>query len=564
MSGIEMTLQFVLTIALIASATALGAPTSLDAGHQVDSLLQSFEVQTGQQALSTAEVFFDLLEKEDFTDEEIDLTVKGKPSEKKAKAMTWYWAGEWYFDLQNYSLSMEYAKKAINLFKSLDDPSSEADCANLLSILCIRLSDYPEALKYAKQDLEIVRSMNDISRISSALNTLAGICLASRQSAEGEKYILEAIKLCEQEKDSLKLAIRYGMAAEIYHSMKREEESLDYSTRAYQIDTAKGRVDKAAIRLSQMSDAYFALGELDKAQDCLDKAMPVLKASGNLQSWAISSNLYGELLLQKGDKEAAAKRFYDALEVFVQLQDSYNESHSRLGLGNALMESDPAESARQMQIYSNLRNTLYDSEMNMGLNEMHARYENDKLLAERDRYKMRMFILSCCIGVFLFCLPAFLIPARKRRRARLAEAEGRLDVAQSEGASSTGTADDTSGADASSDAAPSRVEDDEFMAALEARIRESMVTGKVDFEKIASTMCISRTHLNRKIKSITGGTTSDLVLNIRISTAKELLRSTSLPVWEIAEKCGINDPAYFSTLFKKAVGKSPGQYRSER
>ena len=121
-----------------------------------------------------------------------------------------------------------------------------------------------------------------------------------------------------------------------------------------------------------MSDAYFALGELDKAQDCLDKAMPVLKASGNLQSWAISSNLYGELLLQKGDKEAAAKRFYDALEVFVQLQDSYNESHSRLGLGNALMESDPAESARQMQIYSNLRNTLYDSEMNMGLNEMTA------------------------------------------------------------------------------------------------------------------------------------------------------------------------------------------------
>lgn len=564
MSGIEMTLQFVLTIALIASATVLGAPTSLDAGHQVDSLLQSFEVQTGQQALSTAEVFFDLLEKEDFTDEEIDLTVKGKPSEKKAKAMTWYWAGEWYFDLQNYSLSMEYAKKAIDLFKSLDDPSSEADCANLLSILCIRLSDYPEALKYAKQDLEIVRSMNDISRISSALNTLAGICLASRQPAEGEKYILEAIKLCEQEKDSLKLAIRYGMAAEIYHSMKREEESLDYSTRAYQIDTAKGRVDKAAIRLSQMSDAYFALGELDKAQDCLDKAMPVLKASGNLQSWAISSNLYGELLLQKGDKEAAAKRFYDALEVFVQLQDSYNESHSRLGLGNALMESDPAESARQMQIYSNLRNTLYDSEMNMGLNEMHARYENDKLLAERDRYKMRMFILSCCIGVFLFCLPAFLIPARKRRRARLAEAEGRLDVAQSEGASSTGTADDTSGADASSDAAPSRVEDDEFLAALEARIRESMVTGKVDFEEIASTMCISRTHLNRKIKSITGGTTSDLVLNIRISTAKELLRSTSLPVWEIAEKCGINDPAYFSTLFKKAVGKSPGQYRSER
>ena len=175
-----MILQFVLTVALIASATALGSPTSYDAGHQLDSLLQSFELQTGEAALYTADVFFDLLRDEDFLDEEIDLTVKGKPSEKKAKAMTWYWAGEWYFDLQNYSLSMEYAKKAIDLFKSLEDPSTEADCANLLSILCIRVSDYPEALKYAKHDLEIVRKMNDISRTSSALNTLAGICLASR------------------------------------------------------------------------------------------------------------------------------------------------------------------------------------------------------------------------------------------------------------------------------------------------------------------------------------------------------------------------------------------------
>ena len=91
-----------------------------------------------------------------------------------------------------------------------------------------------------------------------------------------------------------------------------------------------------------------------------------------------------------------------------------------------------------------------------------------------------------------------------------------------------------------------------------------MDSGKVDFEEIASRMCISRTHLNRKVKSITGGTTSDLVLSYRISKAKELLLTTDLPVWEVAEQCGISDPAYFCTLFKKAVGKSPGQLRKER
>ena len=107
-------------------------------------------------------------------------------------------------------------------------------------------------------------------------------------------------------------------------------------------------------------------------------------------------------------------------------------------------------------------------------------------------------------------------------------------------------------------------EESEFIENLGALIREAMDSGKVDFEDIASRMCISRTHLNRKVKSITGGTTSDLVLSYRIAKAKELLLTTDLPVWEVAEKCGISDPAYFSTLFKKAVGKSPGQLRKER
>ena len=107
-------------------------------------------------------------------------------------------------------------------------------------------------------------------------------------------------------------------------------------------------------------------------------------------------------------------------------------------------------------------------------------------------------------------------------------------------------------------------EESVFIENLSALIREAMDSGKVDFEEIASRMCISRTHLNRKVKAITGGTTSDLVLSYRIAKAKELLLTTDLPVWEVAEKCGISDPAYFSTLFKKAVGKSPGQLRKDQ
>ena len=585
-----------LAAALLTAVGATMLPASEDVGSTVDSLLLAFDSQKGEDSRRTASLFFELLEQEEFSDGKIELPAESRP----LKALTWYWAGEWYFDCQDYDRSMEYSLKAMNLSKFHSDPLLEADCASILSILHFRRSDYPKAMEYAERTLEIAREQKDISRISTSLNTLAGICLASRQPAQGEAYILEAIHLCEQGKDSLKLAIRCGMAAEIYHSMGENRKSLEYSQRAYALDSLSGRTDKAAIRLAQMADACYALGDHTKAKACLEKAMPVLKEAGNLQSWAISANLYGEILLESGETSEAETYFREALKIFSLRRDRYNESRSRHGLSKSLLESDPAESARQMQIYSSLRDSLYDSEMNMGLNEMHARFQNGRLQSERDSYRRSLILLSALLVLIALATASYIF-IRRRRLIYKAETSAGNPASAGSPASACSPAsdsDDTGRQEQSPQTEQSEQstqdepgedsrqcepgeksiqcepgeesrqceqgEESEFIENLGALIREAMDSGKVDFEEIASRMCISRTHLNRKVKSITGGTTSDLVLSYRIAKAKELLLTTDLPVWEVAEQCGISDPAYFCTLFKKAVGKSPGQLRKER
>ncbi|MDD7135439.1 MAG: tetratricopeptide repeat protein [Bacteroidales bacterium] len=608
-----------LAAALLTAVGATMLPASEDVGSTVDSLLLAFDSQKGEDSRRTASLFFELLEQEEFSNGKIEIPAESRP----LKALTWYWAGEWYFDCQDYDRSMEYSLKAMNLSKFHSDPLLEADCASILSILHFRRSDYPKAMEYAERTLEIAREQKDISRISTSLNTLAGICLASRQPAQGEQYILEAIHLCEQGKDSLKLAIRCGMAAEIYHSMGDNRKSLEYSKRAYTLDSLSGRTDKAAIRLAQMADACYALGDHTKAKACLEKAMPVLKEAGNLQSWAISANLYGEILLESGETSEAETYFREALKIFSLRRDRYNESRSRHGLSKSLLESDPAESARQMQIYSSLRDSLYDSEMNMGLNEMHARFQNGRLQSERDSYRRSLILLSALLVLIALATASYIFIRRRRlikaetsagspasdsddtgrqeQSPQTEQSEESRQCEQSEESPQAEQSEQSPQAEQSEQSTQDepgedsrqcepgeksiqreqgeesrqceqseesrqceQSEESEFIENLGALIREAMDSGKVDFEEIASRMCISRTHLNRKVKSITGGTTSDLVLSYRIAKAKELLLTTDLPVWEVAEQCGISDPAYFSTLFKKAVGKSPGQLRKER
>ena len=55
---------------------------------------------------------------------------------------------------------------------------------------------------------------------------------------------------------------------------------------------------------------------------------------------------------------------------------------------------------------------------------------------------------------------------------------------------------------------------------------------------------------------------SDFINNYRIEKAKLFLEDTSLPISDIAIKCGFNSFSYFCKIFKLSVGLSPSAYRS--
>lgn len=89
-----------------------------------------------------------------------------------------------------------------------------------------------------------------------------------------------------------------------------------------------------------------------------------------------------------------------------------------------------------------------------------------------------------------------------------------------------------------------------------------MLQGKIDYDSLAYAMSLSRIQLNRKIKAITGYTTTEYILHIRISLAKQLFDTTDMLVYEVALKCGIDNATYFSVLFKKYTGLTPQQYKA--
>jgi AraC-like DNA-binding protein len=77
---------------------------------------------------------------------------------------------------------------------------------------------------------------------------------------------------------------------------------------------------------------------------------------------------------------------------------------------------------------------------------------------------------------------------------------------------------------------------------------------------LADAIGISRVHLHRKIKEITGLTARDFLKNIKMKQASYLLTDKSLTISEIAYAVGYSNPAHFSSSFKAFYGISPLAY----
>jgi two-component system, response regulator YesN len=86
---------------------------------------------------------------------------------------------------------------------------------------------------------------------------------------------------------------------------------------------------------------------------------------------------------------------------------------------------------------------------------------------------------------------------------------------------------------------------------------------ELSLHELSSKYHLYFTYICELFKKVTGKTFSKYVMDLRINTACELLKTTDLPVCRIAEQVGY-EVFYFNTLFKREIGTTPMSYRKGR
>lgn len=103
--------------------------------------------------------------------------------------------------------------------------------------------------------------------------------------------------------------------------------------------------------------------------------------------------------------------------------------------------------------------------------------------------------------------------------------------------------------------------DDRFLRRFIAQIEEVYADSGYNVERLSETLGLSRGHLHRKIKELTGTTPVDFLRNYRLNKAAQLLKQKRYTISEVAYQTGFTSPAYFSKCFKAVYDVTPTEYQ---
>jgi two-component system response regulator YesN len=108
---------------------------------------------------------------------------------------------------------------------------------------------------------------------------------------------------------------------------------------------------------------------------------------------------------------------------------------------------------------------------------------------------------------------------------------------------------------------PSHTSADRRIGQVKDFIRSHYDVPDLSVAMVAAHVGLSESYLCTFYRQACGVTVKDFVTQVRVSRAKDLLRTTFDKLQTIALLVGYRDANYFSTVFKREVGMTPGEYR---
>ena len=290
----------------------------------------------------------------------------------KAIGMGYYFKGQ-YIDV------LYYWQQSLETFKEAGDRNGMANMLNNLGAVHYSQGGDSKAIEYYLESLRIAEEIGDKLRIATALVNIGAVYYNKEATHPlALEYYLRALPLSQELGDNDAIGTSAVNIGEIYLENDDDSLALFYFEKALDAyrKSENGNVPYA---LNNIGKVYRMRGDYSRAILYQEEAFELAKKLGAKLEMTQSLIGLGDTYRKKGDLSSALSVYSQAESLAIEIGSNYDIKSAYEGLANSYAGmKDYSNAYRYQTLFSSIKDTLYDAEMDKRIESMTLGFELEK------------------------------------------------------------------------------------------------------------------------------------------------------------------------------------------
>lgn len=284
----------------------------------------------------------------------------------------------------NFYLKGEYDSAKENYSKFLEIKTSKNDSLGIakgfqgLALIFDAQGDYNKAVKYNLNALNIYENLKDSFRISQTSNNLGIIFDNQKKYEKALEYYNKSIKIREKVNDSLGISQTLSNIANIFEKQKDFDKAFKNYFSSLEIANKINNKNQQAICYNNLAKILLEQEHLEKAFGYYQKSLIINQELGNKNNIALNLMNMGDIYRKKGEYGQALKNLNKALEVSDEVSPDLLKDIFQTFSQTYEANGDVDSALKYYKKFSELKDTLLNSENSRQTGELEAKYQNEK------------------------------------------------------------------------------------------------------------------------------------------------------------------------------------------
>jgi two-component system, NtrC family, sensor kinase len=299
--------------------------------------------------------------------------------------------GMCYYFQANYIEALLFWNQSLSAFQSIGDKLGMANMLNNLGAVNFNQGDDEKAIEYYLESLKISEEIGDKLRIATALVNIGAVYFNKVGTHDlALQYYMKALILSEELLNQDAIGTSAVNIGEIYLTRKDENSALNYFEKALEAykKSENGNVPYAMYNIGRV---YAQRNDLNRAISYQQEAYNLAKTLNRKKE--MSQTLLGlaDAYNKKGENNSAISAFLKSQEIAQEIGSNYELKKAYEGLAELYGKSSDYKNAFKYQkLFTDLKDTLYNAEMDKRIQTMTLNFDLQKKqtqldLLEKDR-----------------------------------------------------------------------------------------------------------------------------------------------------------------------------------